>query len=198
MVDRLYVARGDRTFGPFSSAQLRGLAATGRLQLTDLLWREGTEKRVLASTVQNLFPAPQAREPLPDAGAGADEPPAPPPSVVSVPGPAPAVEPDGSLPEPPDTLVPLGPSGPAPDAPKAKPPRPPLEPPKKRRAVGLKGAILLAQDGVSVQYRKKCWQCGFEDGCRSSMRIGQGVVRAHFYCPKCRKNRDVQIQGTLQ
>jgi hypothetical protein len=179
MIDLVYVGRGDRTFGPFSSAQLRGLAEAGRLRATDVLWREGTEKRVLASRVQNLFPVPQARAPLPDAD-------------------APAVESDWSLPDPPDGLVPLEPIPPLQAAPKKKPPVPQPEKPRKRRAVGVKGAILLGQDGVSVHYRKKCWQCGFEDGCRSSMRIGQGVVRAHFYCPKCRKNRDVQIQGMMQ
>jgi hypothetical protein len=68
----------------------------------------------------------------------------------------------------------------------------------KRLAVGLKGAVILGQDGYAVHYRKKCCQCGFEDTCRSTMRIGQGLTRVHFFCPKCRKSRDVQIQGKLQ
>jgi hypothetical protein len=81
--------------------------------------------------------------------------------------------------------------------PKEKPTAPPPEPPRKRLAVAVKGAILLGQDGVSVHFRKKCVQCGFEDGCRSTLRIGQGLNRAHFFCPKCRKNREVLIRGSI-
>ncbi len=69
MIDRLYVARGDETFGPFSAARLRELAATGRLRLTDTVWRHGAmERSVFASKVKNLFPSPQdqaAGGPLP-------------------------------------------------------------------------------------------------------------------------------------
>ena len=57
---------------------------------------------------------------------------------------------------------------------------------------------LISQDGVSVQFRKKCFQCGHEDACRSSMLIGNGTSRASFYCKKCRKNRDVEIRGMSQ
>jgi len=58
--------------------------------------------------------------------------------------------------------------------------------------------VLVSQDGEVVHYRKRCFQCGFEDGCRSTMRIGVGLTRAYFFCPKCRKRRDVQIQGMMQ
>ena len=74
--------------------------------------------------------------------------------------------------------------------------RPP-EPVRKRRALAVKGATLLSQDGVTVYFRKKCSQCGFEDSCRSSMRIGQGIARNHFFCPKCRKKREVQLRGSM-
>jgi hypothetical protein len=83
-------------------------------------------------------------------------------------------------------------------APKEKAPRPPPEPVRKRRAVAVKGAVILSQDGATVHYRKKCSQCGFEDRCRSSMPIGNGTTRAHFFCTQCRKGRDVQIQGIMQ
>ncbi|HYT88290.1 MAG TPA: hypothetical protein VEL76_06190 [Gemmataceae bacterium] len=56
----------------------------------------------------------------------------------------------------------------------------------------------MSQDGVTVYFLKKCSTCGFEDVCRSNMRIGHGVTRVHFFCPKCRKNREVQIQGMAQ
>ena len=58
MIDRLYLARGDRTCGPYSSAQLRGLAAAGQIRPTDSVWREGAiENSVDAGKVKNLFPA---------------------------------------------------------------------------------------------------------------------------------------------
>jgi hypothetical protein len=77
------------------------------------------------------------------------------------------------------------------------PSRQPLKP-RKRIAVGLKGALVLSQDGYRVLYRKKCSQCGFEDTGRSTMLISTGTTRSHFFCPKCRKSREVQIQGTMQ
>jgi hypothetical protein len=58
--------------------------------------------------------------------------------------------------------------------------------------------VLVSQDGEYVPYRKKCSQRGFEDGCRSTLRIGIGLNRAYFFCPKCPKSRDVQIQGMMQ
>jgi hypothetical protein len=72
------------------------------------------------------------------------------------------------------------------------------EPVKKRRAVAVKGAVLVSQDGVSVHYRKKCSACGHEDACRSTMLIGNGTTRASFFCKKCRKNREVEIRGMAQ
>ena len=69
---------------------------------------------------------------------------------------------------------------------------------RKRRAIALKGAIITSQDGEYVQYRKKCVDCGHEDSGKSSMRIGQGVTRATFFCPKCRKLRAVELNGQVQ
>jgi hypothetical protein len=46
-----------KTFGPFSSTQFKELAAIGRLQPTDMVWKEGASKRVRASQVQGLFAA---------------------------------------------------------------------------------------------------------------------------------------------
>ncbi len=61
----------------------------------------------------------------------------------------------------------------------------------------MKGAVIVSQDGHSVFYKKKCFACGHEDGCRSTMVIGIGITRAHFFCTKCRKNREVQMQGLV-
>src|SRR5262245_49721869 len=193
MVDRLYVTRGSKTFGPFSAAQLRQLASAGRLRPTDGIRREGMDRPVLAANVRNLFPAPQ---PAADPAGAAAGPPSPAavsssplpgsPGSTGEPGPA-AADGAGSPP----------PASPRQAVPREGPPTQP-EPARKRRAVALKGAVLLSQDGVYVHYRKKCPQCGFEDSCRSSMLIGQGVCRAFFFCRKCRKNQEVHIQGRMQ
>ena len=219
MIDRLYVARGDRTSGPFSTAQLRGLAAAGRIRPTDSVWREGAiENTVDAAKVKNLFPSPQtlapgegapeACEPTPSTPAAGSSPPslapsesAPAPSDLpgnrGEPSPA-AVQTDSAPLDSPALLSAIDPTSQAVEAPKQKAPRPTPEPARKRRAVALKGAVILSQDGATVSYRKKCTQCGFEDRCRSSMPIGNGMTRVHFYCPECRKGRDVQIQGIMQ
>jgi len=168
--------------------QLRGLAAAGRIRLTDTVWREGAiDKSVDAGKVKNLFPPPPA--PAPGEGGDASEAcePTPPPPVETAPVP----------PTAPVFLTAGDPGKPVQAVPKEKAPRPPPEAVRKRRAVALKGATILTQDGVTVQYRNKCCQCGFEDRCRSSMPIGNGMTRIHFYCPQCRKGRDVQIQGIM-
>jgi hypothetical protein len=218
MVGRLYVARGPRTIGPFSAAQLQKLAASGQLRLTDVIWREGMQKSFLAANVRDLFPPTNAQTTPPAVpGPEVNEPPSSPPV------PAAADESDSSagpteVPGTPDeltlallkadraALAPLEPSA-TPGAtdqssqtraiPKEKPTAPTPEPPRKRLAVAVKGAILLGQDGGSVHFRKKCVQCGFEDRCRSTLRIGQGLNRVHFFCPKCRKNREVLIRGSI-
>lgn len=205
MLKQFYVTRNNKRVGPFSGAQLRRFAAAGRLLPTDTVWKEGMEKPVPAAKVKSLFSAP---------------PPPPPPASASAPA-------ENDLVPLEAAVVELGPSalstaqaasaGPILEAMTAPPalratdheserravakensPGPALEPIRKRVAVALVGAVLISQDGVTVYYRKKCSTCGFEDSCRSSMRIGQGTTRNHFFCPKCRKNRDVQLRGTLQ
>src|SRR5439155_26642043 len=80
-------------------------------------------------------------------------------------------------------------------APSPPPRSPQISQPKKGRAVAVKGAILISQDGHAVQYRKKCCQCGHEDASKNRMPIRHGVTRASFFCPKCRKLSPVEIQG---
>jgi hypothetical protein len=218
MLDQLYVARGCSTFGPFSAAQLRGLAAAGRIRSSDTVWREGEMGRgVLAAKVKNLFPSAQADGAGSGAGDGCAPTPLSPPNLAPVvpsesppipfnapaqpdesEPPAAAVQPDSA---PLDSLPRDGVLDPTPSSgvvPQEKAPRPPAEPARKWRAVARNGAIILSQDGATVRYRKKCSQCGFEDRCRSSMHIDPGVRRIRFYCPKCRKSREIQIQGIMQ
>src|SRR5262249_27105732 len=96
--------------------------------------------------------------------------------------PAPAAEPTAAQELPPDAeLVPL-------DAPAASAP-----PAPKARATAQKGAVIVGQDGVNVKYRMKCTTCGHEDSSWKTMRIARGTMRSSFFCPKCRKRRDVEI-----
>ncbi|MHB1422638.1 MAG: DUF4339 domain-containing protein [Gemmataceae bacterium] len=207
MNDFLHVVRDGKWFGPFSSVQLRALVTAGRLRLTDSVWKEGMAQAVLAAKVKNLFPAlrPRPRSPV-VASAGVT------PAALS---PTPTVSSSGvraAAPQPtPPQEVAATPEKPAPAVPPALPGAA-TQPsqhkaganavmpsqPRKRRAIAMKGAVLLSQDGYKVQYRKKCSLCGFEDTSRSTMLINVGITRSHFFCPKCRKNGEVQIQGCMQ
>lgn len=65
----------------------------------------------------------------------------------------------------------------------------------KGRATALKGAVIISQDGEYLKYRKKCTECGHEDSCTRAIPITNGVTRDTFFCSKCRKKREVVIQG---
>jgi hypothetical protein len=156
MVEQFFFSQNESLFGPFSAVEMRGLAAAGRIQPTDLVWRAGTEHKVLAGRVKNLFAAPPAQPPE----ASSPEEVAPPPPRRA------ALDVTGRRPEPP-----------------ARP----------KRVVSVKGAVLMGQDGVKVQFRKKCGTCGHEDNCRSSSIIRQGAFRVPFFCPKCRKARSAEF-----
>ena len=67
--------------------------------------------------------------------------------------------------------------------------------PKKVRATAGKGAVLVGQDGKTVKYRMKCTVCNHEDPSWKTLAIPHGTRRTNFYCPKCRKKRDVEING---
>jgi hypothetical protein len=54
MADWWYTKNGERQ-GPVSSSQLRQLAASGELQPTDMVFKDGGTEWKLASTVSNLF-----------------------------------------------------------------------------------------------------------------------------------------------
>ena len=56
MEDQWYCNRGPQRFGPFSSAQLKQLAASGKLRPTDLIWKEGMPQPVPAGQANALFP----------------------------------------------------------------------------------------------------------------------------------------------
>jgi hypothetical protein len=73
----------------------------------------------------------------------------------------------------------------------------PKKPEKKGRATALKGAVIINQDGATVQYRKKCSKCGHEDACRTSMPIRNMVIKSSFFCRKCRKTGEVVIRCAI-
>jgi len=195
MTDRWYYAHDANKIGPFSDRQLRDLADTGNIVPTDTIWKEGVVKGVLASKVKYLFPAAPASAPSVSAGVSSSE------------DLNPAAPPGPSPPEP--TTAEAAPSNPAPDVivenlklreeEPTPPPTPPIAPPKpvvkKGRVVAVKGAVIVSQDGTLFKFRKKCTTCGQEDTSWNTMKITTGCMRAIYYCPKCRKKRDVEMQG---
>jgi GYF domain 2 len=192
MAEQYYFARDNAQFGPFTAAQMRDLAAKGRIQPTDSVWLEGTERKILAAQVKNLFaaPAPQAGPSAagPSEGdAAAEQPQAAPPREAAEAG------------EPATPFV-----APAPE--RARPPAAettgtltdrPAFPPKARpkRVVSIRGGILAGQDGEKVQFRKQCEKCGFVEPARTTTTIRVGTFRVPFFCPKCRRGRTVELTG---
>lgn len=275
MAGQWYFASDRERVGPFSAAELKQLAALGKLRPTDTVWKDGVEKGVVANKVKHLFPPPQTPESPGDGSAPVanDDPsslqssPAvleessplhspqmayedspslqPSDGLGASPSPVGAkldpwlfptngrgtspdelpqgIIPDGltlkQIPEQNDSAFPVSPpptgqgevegqrreTSPAPTRATGVPPKSSaitgLKEPgaekavRKGRATGVSGAVIISQDGEMVRYRKKCSRCGYEDVCRSTMRITQGATRENFFCPKCRKRSEVIIQG---
>ncbi len=55
MADQWYYEQGGASYGPFSAIQLQKMAAAGRIQHQDSVWKKGLDKRVPANRVQYLF-----------------------------------------------------------------------------------------------------------------------------------------------
>lgn len=72
---------------------------------------------------------------------------------------------------------------------------PPQQQVRKRRVLGVKGGVIMSQDGVVLRYRKKCLRCGYADTSLATVPIRSGVTRGTFFCPKCKKSQQVEIQG---
>ena len=211
MADQYYFSQDNASSGPFSAAEMRGLAAAGRLRPTDPVWKEGTGQSVLAARVKNLFPAPpQAAPPeaaltQPLQGPSASAPPDPQTTTPALKRPPPHEGPEEEpaavlAKETPEAAVPLPGTptrtagGQAPAQPAAEAARRGGQPlARQKRVVAIKGAVLTGQDGVKVQFRKKCEKCGHEEGCRSTAIIRLGSSRVPFFCPKCRRPRAVEI-----
>src|SRR5262249_55914405 len=194
MTDRYFFSRDDTPFGPFSAGELRGLAASGQVRPTDPVWKEGSDRKVPAARVKNLFPAlvpsPEPPEATPAPGARTAEPaPVGEPTPVRPALPADAKELVAPVPEPrTEPVERAAPDRPVPDA--RRKAEPEVRP---KRVVGIKGAVLAGQDGVRVHFRKKCETCGYEDVCRTSVAIRTGAFRVPFFCRTCRRPGTVEI-----
>jgi GYF domain 2 len=210
MASSWYYAHDENKFGPFSPAQLKDLADAGTILPVDTVWKEGREKGVLASRVKNLFSLPkfnvaqdtpipgntrsvveseslplQANAKSTSVAPGLETAPAESiPIVATAPdnaAPAVVAENDSSMPE--GKAV-------APQALSKSQQRPA----SKGRAIALKGADIVDQDGTRARYRMKCTECGQKDSACHTIPIANRLTKSNFFCPKCRKRRDVAIQ----
>lgn len=66
---------------------------------------------------------------------------------------------------------------------------------RKLTAVAGQGAVIMSQDGERVKFKKKCLKCRHEDSTWTTLPISVGVMRAGFFCPKCRQRREVELHG---
>jgi len=183
MAPLFHYGRTGAQFGPFSATRMRELAAAGEILPADEVWQEGSERKHPASKVANLFAklAPIVNLVPPVLLAARAE--------IAVEDSA-ELAPQADV----DQISPIAAVEKAP-APKNRFTTPDVA--KKKRIVSIRGGVLMGQDGVSAQFRKKCTTCGWEDSCRSNVVIRTGSNRISFYCRKCRKARSVEMQGIV-
>lgn len=204
MSEKWFFAHGGDRIGPYTAQEMRVRALSGEIQPTDTVWKEGIEKGVLATKVKHLFD---------------NSPPIA--SHVEVGDLAPANIPD-HLSSPPEgsSLSPLQETdtNDAVDEPQVEPTlvggtetrestnveaiqqKPILSPPapkkeRLKRAVPIRGVSIVSQDGKTVKFRKKCIDCGHQDSSWSNMIIRTGSMRVAYFCPKCKKRREVEMLG---
>ncbi|MBY0229569.1 MAG: DUF4339 domain-containing protein [Gemmataceae bacterium] len=68
---------------------------------------------------------------------------------------------------------------------------------RRKRAAAVEGVVVLGQDDKIVRFKKFCTKCRHEDSSWATMPIMLGTMRAHFFCPRCRKNREVLLRGSM-
>lgn len=178
MPNRWYYTHDGEKFGPFSSVQMKALAAAGSILITDMVWLNDGITGVIAARVEHLFApilaspptivetvAVIAPEPLiPETVAVV----APVPAVVVPPEPAPRVDHRNNHPHE----------------------------VRKKRAMAITGAKIVGQDDKTVRFFKICTECGHQDSSRSALPIMVGPMKTNFYCPKCRRRREVLLRGS--
>jgi len=69
MADQWYYAHQGQQSGPVSTEQLKQLAASGQIQASDLLWKQGMAAWAAASTVEGVFSASGGPAPPPPGAA---------------------------------------------------------------------------------------------------------------------------------
>lgn len=222
MADQWCFSCDNTEFGPFSATQLRDLAAGGRLQPTDTVWKQGTERRVRADRIKNLFPIHDATAILAKAivpeltsclrpsenhssltptSSAKLAPWLPKASEQETSGEQQDSIPDGLLLRAlPEEEAPAPPVSPPPINPSTleKPVEKKLQAPRpsrKGRARVISGAIITSQDGETARFIKKCIKCDYQASSSTVMPIRQGTSRVSFFCPKCKKLRDAIIEG---
>jgi hypothetical protein len=200
MADQWYYQRDGHKVGPCSAQQLKDLGARGEILPDDTIWKEGTARGALAKNVKNLFrPVPEEKPPADEKETAASIPAEDlenEPGLVPLTSTAEASSGSDQL----EAEAALVDAGAGQDPPQKEPQAvsPPADRKKhfqKARAVAVRGAVIVSQDGVIVQYKKKCGRCNLESTSRTTMQIRQGMTRINYYCPKCRKTSPVEIQG---
>lgn len=174
MASGWFYGHDEKKLGPFSQRELKEFAATGEIRPDDTVWKEGVEQGVPASRVRYLFAQPTASPPAVESSASeaipyATETSAPPPPVIVEAPPA----------KPTETYEQVK------NQPKQE---------KKGTATVIKGAIMAGQDGYQARYRMKCSECGHVDSSCRTIRITNKLSKSNFFCPKCKKRREVVIQ----
>jgi hypothetical protein len=167
MSENWYIARGEQQLGPFTVFELKEMGMAGKVEPTDSVWKEGMANRVPATRVKGLLATEPVVGDKPVSAEAAGE------SATS------AEE------EPPMT---------AEERRRALQKRADLQV-RPRRVTGIKGAILLSQDGKDARIRMKCIKCGTEDRSRKTLKILPGTSRDKFFCPNCRRVSPVEMTG---
>jgi GYF domain 2 len=193
MADRWFYSHDKVKSGPFSGRQLREIADAGNIVPTDTIWKEGVEKGMLAGKVKNLFPL-ALNEAAPAVSAQVQSIPEEEENKVEEIKLEQTTTSGSPEPEPLPDNVGLQPLWEAQaTAEKQKAP----QHVKKGRAVAGKGAIICGQDGVTVKYMKKCIVCSHQSTTFTTVKIVNGAMNSTFFCPKCRRLRNVELSGRV-
>lgn len=73
-------------------------------------------------------------------------------------------------------------------------PKPIVRTNKRGTATAIKGADIVSTDITQARYRMKCTECGHKDSSCRTIQISNKLTKTGFFCPKCRKRREVVIQ----
>jgi hypothetical protein len=180
MIDQWYYWHDAEVLGPFSGKQLFDLAAAGQIIPTDTVWKDGVEAGVQASRVQHLFSTvPGSELPVPTV-------------VQATPGALTAATvPADSAGKPAEVAPPVAPE--------------PIQrwdgvnnsKGGKARAVAGAGAVIVGQDGKNVKFLMKCTTCSFQSSTWKTIPITRGTTKVAFYCNKCRKQKQAEVNGFI-